>query len=335
MIYKHETYILEIKYILKDVTIKGYTFIIEDLKTGKVYKQQYSLKELVYKFKILSIYPHMFSQLVKKFPSLVKDHEPLVNIENGIYADSSVQSANITWNIFNPLGEKEIIMLNIKEKIKDCVSNEVLELKQENAILIKKIDILQDELKSIKMLQNTTLVSVKSNIKLIIEFPELIKIMMDNGVDLINDPQINTLVQNMLMLEYCAASYEIDKLKGSKYNYIRELIKVGYSVTNPCMCIDPNPFFGNTQKIKISHLMNYIMYCVRGCNLNSATKFDLFKDVIKLFLPTADLNICYNEIGTIMEWLVTQLTNSVYNTQEHINCVRKALSYFLSIGAKR
>ena len=114
MIYKHEHYTLEIKFVLNtdSPVSEAWNFVYEDLKSGKEYEQQYTLTELMDKHKILTVYPTMFSRLAK-------DKEPIIKLENGVH---------VCWEI-DILGEKDIIELNIKKKSLEGVSDEVIELR--------------------------------------------------------------------------------------------------------------------------------------------------------------------------------------------------------------
>ena len=127
MIYKHDDYTLEIKSIMNndDPTFEAWCFVYDDLKSCEKYEQQYSLNELVNEFEILKDYPFIFSRLVNV-------QAPRVDTQDGV---------QLSWNIT----KKDVIMLKIVDKNK----SEILELKKENEILLKRLGISDKKLNGV------------------------------------------------------------------------------------------------------------------------------------------------------------------------------------------
>ncbi len=275
-----------------DSTSEEWIFFCEDLKTGKEYEQQYELSEITEKYKILALYPNIFQSLLKcKMPNI------RFNDNNAI----------ISWEIDIPFNDKEIITLNINIKSKEGLTEEFIELQQSNKLLIRKVKSLENEIVSIKSLFSR-LYGNSMHDRL-----EILKARVECGYDVNNDPRLDENVKNILLShELLHKSIDdVNLFESSDLNYLRELIKYGYSVTNPTLDNCGHYVLQSYSNCKISPLVYYIAFNVAGSELPSEKHLLLFKTIIELIIPNANLKRKYDKIGSIIQWLTNQSSETV------------------------
>lgn len=330
MIYNRELYNLEIKYAIdtSNPTLESWIFICEDLKTNKEYTQQYHINQLIQNNKILSLYPNMFSRLIK-------DKEPTVEFKD---------TAIISWIVDIPFGDSEVITLNIMEKSTEGVSDEIIELQQCNRMLVKKVAMLEQDLAFTK---NTSKIILNAQIKLFITKAEFVKLYIDYGIDIKNNYDVHQHVYEHLI--WLIHLTDEEELKSTKYDFIRELIKYGYSVTNPILNPTKTTMFQYLNKDSTKHtdidfsiLVHYVVLWICDepnsaySGIPSEKWFGAFEYIIKLIIPTANLNVVYGTCGTIIQILQNHITIPCNNFWNNFCSKKKykAIEYLKSLGAK-
>jgi hypothetical protein len=188
------------------------------------------------------------------------------------------------------------------------ITNE--ELKRSNTILLEKVKTIETEIFSVKSLFSR-LYGNSMNDRF-----EVLKARIECGYDVNNDPGLDEIVKNILLSPKILHKSidDVDLLKLDDLNYMRELIKYGYSVTNPT--IDNSNNCGHYMlqmysQCKISPLVCYIAFSVGGSELPSEKHLLLFKTILELVIPNANLKRKYDKIGTIIEWLTKQSSDII------------------------
>lgn len=202
---------------------------------------------------------------------------------------------------------------------------QITKLQKSNNLLEEKVKVLENEIITIKSMFSRLYGNTMT------DQSEMLKIRIECGYDINNDPNVDSIVKSYLMNFYGKSIDDVDLLRSNECNYIRELIRNGYCVTNPTI---DSKLLG--LDCKISPLVYYVVWNVRNtASMKSEKLFLLFKEVIRMITPNADFKRRYGEFGTIMEWLTKELLNttSMYANQEQKDCLRIAIRFLSSIGA--
>jgi hypothetical protein len=303
--YENITYSLDVTHTSdQDETnadLNTWKFIVKDLKTFKEYEQIYIYTELVDKYKIFSVYPH-------KFENIISRRTPEVVFEE--------KKAILIWNISID-EEKEDIVITVGEKHVGGKSDEIMELERCNKVLSSRVIKLEGEIISFN---NRFNMFVDAQIKSIFEQPHLIKILADGGVDFRNHPIVNTYILDKLV-QQLANGYFI--FKDKENDYLRELVKYGYSLSHPTPCVY------NESKILVErkYSLLYDLFC-KYATLYNERDFNNFKDMLDCILKTSDLNILIDGV-TILDYL-TCVASQDYTGK----IIHKMIPYLRKHGAK-
>jgi hypothetical protein len=126
------------------------------------------------------------------------------------------------------------------------------------------------------------------------------------------------------------------ELRLQNCNFIQELVKCGYCITDRVINSDEIPEHWNNPQTMISPLLKYIILQ----DYIRSDDFFMFQELIELVKPTADLNIKYDKFGTILDYFrrlhLTQSYNfRVYGTGSRILSTLDSIIYYLeTVGAK-
>jgi hypothetical protein len=198
------------------------------------------------------------------------------------------------------------------------------------------ISTIQDENKFVLLSNfNDGIIIADYNCNIKIIEPSYIKLYVACGIDLQNQNSIHKHVYTHINL--CLSNPEY--LKSSSINVIRELIKYGYSVTVPLQKSEmqwlPSGICdGKLKDIDFSILVHYIINWISAKDIagNYENWLFVFKEVIKLILPTANLNVLYGsyKIICILEKYV-----NVYDSGSFFRENKKydAIKYLKNLGA--
>ena len=255
-----------------------YKFTCEDLKNGKEYEQIYTMTELKNQCEMLKVYP-------KIFLSLINDQIPEITFIEAC--------ANISWFMDIKFIGKEAINITVKRKNNKELSKEIIELQQSNKLLRNEVKMLKDDMSYVKEILLKCV-----NISEIVIHPELIKIFIDSGMNIINHHNIDSAVKSIFTT--CFYGENLDILKKNEYVFIKELIKYGYSsITSLNIKSEELGCQWKYEPTTISILLRFVLQQIQ---ITSENGFLVFKMIIELINPSStQLNIKYSNCGTILD----------------------------------
>jgi hypothetical protein len=317
-------------YVEDDTGYNQYIFDVEDLKTAYVYKKTYTCEYLMEQFKIISIYPNLFDQLCDKVI-------PKISI------DQDKKYYNIQWDVDIPFN-KEYILLQIPEHTIEGQNNEIISLQRSNKLLIQKTKKMEEDVKRLE--ENVK--RLEENVKLLEEGIKRsnMSVSPSLGVQLNNIYNDHKLIEILFTAdtsfkEHYALNYmvgehilKIDACE-KKLNFLRELIRCGYSVTlqnQKYSGINIHVHTIVTSGFPTQRASMYMAFADSLIyNINSEEDFQKFKEITEIILPTADLNQIYPVYGT----LIGRLNQFVSCAKpENSKNVRRIVEYLRSIGAR-